>query len=310
MTHIESLSFGGALESTFRGIGSSLDTLTKDFSTIGTKTVIKDTVEDGLIHSGSEIKQITESGIQKTALDSSGGIQKALELSESGIQKTALESSENILTKETQKILPETINKLSKFQTFTDFVKANPKGFTIAGTSIVITATIAGIAGTRANTINNTLYSISSIKSYPADNTKTIIYYTPNDKFAIDDTVTISKSNCLPNINNDWSISHIGPGTFVIDQAITANGNFGNMRCQTTFSNQLVSTTVDGVKTITAPIIQTTADIVGSTLKTVADSAGLTGVGDFLKSFWWIAIIICILSIMSSLSLFVLKFAD
>jgi hypothetical protein len=288
MTHIESLSFGGALESTFRGIGSSLDTLTKDFSTIGTKTVIKDTVEDGLIHSGSEIKQITESGIQKTALDSSGGIQKALKLSESGIQKTALESSENILTKETQKILPETINKLSKFQTFTDFVKANPKGFTITGTSIVITATIAGIAGTRANTINNTLYSISSIKSYPADNTKTIIYYTPNDKFSIDDTVTISKSNCLPNINNDWSISHIGPGTFVINQSITENG----------------------VKTITAPIIQTTADIVGSTLKTVADSAGLTGVGDFLKSFWWIAIIFCILSIMSSLSLFVLKFAD
>lgn len=326
MTHyIESFSFGGIAESLFRGIGSQIDnvasdltrTVIKDTSGDLAKTVLRDSVEDiaksGLKDSAESIGRnaigdLSESGIKSLANDiGESGIKSAAnDIGESGIKNLANDLSESGL-KNLATDTAQSISKLSKFKTLTSFIRRNPKGFIIAGTSIVITATIAGIAGTQTNKLNNTVYTISSIRIYHQDSTKTIVYYTPNDIFAINDTVTISGTNSIPNIDDTYSISHIGPGTFVIDKTITSNGTIGTIRCQTNFSNQLVLVTTDAIKTVTAPVAQSAIDILSSTVKTAADSIGLP---DIWKNFWWIILIIIILSIISCLSVFLFKFLD
>jgi hypothetical protein len=341
MTHIETFSFGGAFETVFSGIGKNLDSIAKDITknvdnigkgTLkdlagGSKTSIKDLSGSGaktsikdLTGSGakSSIKDAVETGASKVDDIVETGASKVDDIAETGASKVddIADSGSKTLnigdkTVNTATVVAE-IKDLSKYQNAKAFLKDN-RTLIIAGVAITAGVTVATIAGVRVNNINSMIYTITSIKPYPADTTKTIIYYDPKDvdhKPAINDSIAISKSNCLPNIDGNFSISRVGLGNLVIDKTITSIGTSGEMRVQTSFGNQLASVTTEAVNTVVTPVVQTIADVLGGVLGGVADTLGLGGVGDFLKNSWWIVLIICIVSIMSSMSVFLLKFVD
>lgn len=143
-----------------------------------------------------------------------------------------------------------------------------------------------------ANRINNTEYRITSITS--DNNNDVIVLYDPQDKFTLKDTIIISETNSVPIIDGSGvGLTYAGNGIIkFVGEKITTNGNSGKLRCRTTVEDQFAQNVSNAIN----PIVDIGANVAGNIL----DKFIPKGLKDFFKNFWWVILIICILSIISS----------
>lgn len=175
-------------------------------------------------------------------------------------------------------------------------------GYSIGGIAIT---TIATIAGVNSEKINNTTYSITSIYKDPTNPSYTIITYTPNDKFAINDTITITNSNSIDPIDGtDIPIYDvIEDGKLKINKSIKVEGNYGILKCSTNFGNQLGKTIDEIASPVITGTVQAASSITSSTLDTTLGSFGLPSLNQIsqnLQTYWWIILLICLIPLLSS----------
>lgn len=191
------------------------------------------------------------------------------------------------------------INTTSEFK---DFIKKHWKILSAITIGTITGITIFAIIGERLNSINSTNYRITSIQNYHEG---TLIEYTPPHQFSKLDTIRISNSNSIPEINGFFPIYKIaGTGSILIkSKKITQIGTFGDMKVQTTFANQFSKTLDDVINPVAQTLGTTAGQVIGSGLSGVS-----TGLSSFFSGvfgdFWWIFIAIIVIIILSSLSLF------
>lgn len=208
------------------------------------------------------------------------------------------------LPETTETVAKTTIKDAAKkVKTAKEFLAENKNyiGYSIGGIAIT---TIATIAGVNSEKINNTTYSITSIYKDSTNPSYTIITYTPNDKFAINDTVTITNSNSIDSIDGrDIPIYDvIGSGKIKINKSIKVDGNYGILTCSTNFGNQ-VGKTIDEIATpVISGTVQAAASITSSTVGTTLGAFGLNlnQISENLKTYWWIILLICLIPLLSS----------
>ena len=166
-------------------------------------------------------------------------------------------------------------------------------------------STIAGIAGAASEKINNTKYTITSIKKDTKNPSYTIITYTPNDKFSNNDKITISNSDSADSIDGkDIPIYDvIEAGKIKINKSITAEGTKGDLKCQTDFGNQLSNT----INQITDPVIEEVVKVGSDVGQNVLDKTfqelGLpkpSDIIDNIKQYWWVILLISLIPIILS----------
>lgn len=143
-----------------------------------------------------------------------------------------------------------------------------------------------------ADRINNTEYKITSITSDAND--EVIVLYDPRDKFSLKDTIIISETNSVPVIDGSgMDLKYVGNGVVSFSgEKITTNGTSGKLICRTTVENQFTQNVTDALE----PVV----DIPANVVENVLDKIIPKGLKDFFKNFWWVILIICILSLISS----------
>lgn len=189
----------------------------------------------------------------------------------------------------------------------TDFAKKNKKLLT----GLAIAGTISGIAiaaEVRKNAINNAEYKIISIKPDPNDNKKTIITFDPSEVIREEDTIILSNTNSTPNVNGSPDFDIINMNSFSINASVTKEGNSGILKIRTTFSSQFSQI----VKEAVDPALQVGSDITKSVANTffdtIGDILGLPNLGEFFSNYWWLSLIVIILSsILSSMSIYYIQ---
>ena len=219
------------------------------------------------------------------------------------------------LSKTTQDAVKEGVETAAKgVKTPGEFISKFAKKYgkyIVGGLAI---GTIATIAGVNSEKINNTKYNITSIKKDPQNASYTIITYTPNDKYSDNDKITISNSDSVESIDgkNIPIYDVIEAGTIKINKSITVEGTKGQLRCHTTFGNQFGKTIND----IADPVIKEVVKVGSSVTKNVVDktfeelglpkpSDIINNIKDFLKSYWWVILLVSLLPIILSSILFV-----
>lgn len=211
---------------------------------------------------------------------------------------TALSETAETTVKTSIKDSAKTVKSAEEFLTkYKNYI-----GYSIGGITI---ATIATIAGVNSEKINNTTYSITSIYKDSSNPSYTIITYTPNDKFAINDTITITNSNSIDPIDgNDIPIYDvIEGGKIKINKSIKVEGNIGIIKCSTNFGNQLGKTIDEIASPVITGTVQAASSITSSTLDTTLGAFGLPSLNQIsqnLQTYWWIILLICLIPLLSS----------
>jgi hypothetical protein len=208
-------------------------------------------------------------------------------------------------------------NISKKYKNSKDFISKNKKliAMTIGGIGL---ATLATIAGTNSEKINNTNYTITSIKKDDKNPAYSIITYTPADKFCISSTITITDSNSIDPVDGDdipiYNI--IQDGKIKINKTIKIEGSSGALRCKTNFSKQLSCTIGDIVEPVVDVALDITKDVGQNALDQLLDKSGLPTtkeifdkikeIFDKIKSYWWVVLLVSLIPIILSSIFFVL----
>ncbi len=178
------------------------------------------------------------------------------------------------------------------------------------GTVIVAGTTVAAIAASAAiisEKINNTNYTITSIKKDSTDASKTVITYTPEDKFTKRDSVTISNSDSNPSIDGEYSIEPMRAGAIKINKQITKQGGSGFLKCYTDVSNQ----TTQIINEVTKPVTTTAGGIAGGVISDVfgdviPSTLKSMGIGN-VSLFSWISLGISVCLMLILFSIFIIS---
>jgi hypothetical protein len=196
-----------------------------------------------------------------------------------------------------------------------EFAKNNWK------TGLGAAAAIAFVAMTihakvQEDKINSTTYTIIKMVSDNDDDSLINIYYEPVDEFSMKDTVIISNTDAEPSKNGSYTLQDAMPGMIAIktNSILTKDGTTGNIKVYTDFSNQFSKTTEDAIE----PVLDTVESLVDAGSKTLFGTVGTVlsnlvpdALKDFTQKFWWVSIIVCLLSLFVSSSagvgFFVLK---
>lgn len=183
------------------------------------------------------------------------------------------------------------------FTKYGDYIK-----YAIGGITITTIVTIAAIESEK---INNTNYSITSIKTDPNNPSYTIISYTPAHKFDINDLITITNSNSIDPIDgtNMPIYDVIENGTIKINKSIKVEGSAGTLKCSTNFGNQVAKTVNDIVDPVVTQTASAAESIVGNTIDTTLQTLGLPTlpqITENLKTYWWIVLIIILIPLILS----------
>ena len=177
-----------------------------------------------------------------------------------------------------------------------EFLSRNKK--LLSGLAIATAITgIAIAADAEVKRINNTVYKITSIKSDTTNSKFTIVTFDPPEKFHPDDVITLSETNSTPNVDGIVKFEIINDSQILINTSITQPGNAGTLRCRTNFGNRFSKITEE----VVSPILEVGTGVLGGIL----DALGLGGLANFFTNYWWISLIIIILSISSSAALFI-----
>ncbi len=96
--------------------------------------------------------------------------------------------------------------------------------------------------------------------------------------------------------------------SFSINASVTKEGNSGILKIRTTFSSQFSQI----VKEAVDPALQVGSDITKSVANTFFDTIGnilgLPNLGEFFSNYWWLSLIVIILSsILSSMSIYYIQ---
>ena len=166
----------------------------------------------------------------------------------------------------------------------------------IYGTVAISVAAVVAASQIKADKINNTTYTIISIRPDNVDKNKTIIAYTPNDSFSNHDAVSISGTNSIPSIDGDgYSIEKVAGGIIKIGKKITGIGSSGTLKCTTTFSNQMS----ENIKDIGGVVLSPATDIAGNLLSDILPKWVTTG----FTQFWWVSLIFIVMMMFLSMSI-------
>jgi hypothetical protein len=211
--------------------------------------------------------------------------------------KADVDADANIKTKDKTLSKSET-DKIKKADGSADsWINRNKNlaGLAIGATTI---GAIMIAAQIKADKINNTLYTITSISIDPQNSSKTILKFSPEDDLGSSQaTVTIESSNSSPSIDGSYTPIKINsPGSITISKRITTNGTSGQMRCKVTMGQ------------IASGMMSDIASTAGQIAGAAAGAAGAAG-GSFFRelfgdiNFTMYIIVSCIvLLILSSLS--------
>jgi len=155
-------------------------------------------------------------------------------------------------------------------------------------------ATLASIATARYLDLDGMEFNITKIEAVKDDKVK--ITYSPPELLNDDDTITITKSNSVPNVDGSkLSISAIESKTEIgIDTGVkvTTAGTGGIMTLHTTFASQVKNVIRDG--------IQEAVDLPGDLLPPELNP--FSAIWEWLKKYSWIFCLIIILLIMAGLA--------
>lgn len=155
--------------------------------------------------------------------------------------------------------------------------------------------------------INSTDYKILSIVNDTSDNSLLNVFYEPTDEFAIQDQIIISNTDCEPIKNGSYEVQEALPGMVSIKTTskLTKDGTTGNIKVFTDFSNQFGKTVNDAVE----PVTDAAGSVIDSTSQTFFDTVGKVlgnavpdSIKNFFSDFWWIILIVSVLSVFSSIS--------
>jgi hypothetical protein len=199
----------------------------------------------------------------------------------------------------------------AKYDNAKAFIKDNYKWMGLALGAITLSS-MAIVAQTNADKINGTQYTITSIIKDDTNPAYSIITYSPNHKFRINDTVTITESNSIDPVDGtDLTIYKIiGNGKIRINKSIKVDGSKGMLRCKTDFGNQFGGELADLIDPIVTTGIEVGKDLGNEFL----DATGLPTIDDILKiiqdfftkpletikEYWWVILIISLLPSISS----------
>lgn len=196
-----------------------------------------------------------------------------------------------------------------------EFAKNNWKTG-IAGAAGLAFVAMTIHAKVKEDKINTTTYTIMKMVSDNNDDSLINIYYEPIDEFSMKDTVVISNANAEPSKNGSYTLQDAMPGMIAIktDSALTKDGTTGTMKVYTDFSNQFAKTTEDAIE----PVLDTTEALIDAGSKTVFGTVGKVfsnlvpdALKDFVQNYWWVSLLVCLLSLFVSSSagvgLFMLK---
>jgi hypothetical protein len=230
----------------------------------------------------------TAGGKLSKKLDAAGGnLSKKLDVPPASNIDNVADVTKKIDNKDIKKLMDGLSDASTDSSKFNKFI-SNNYGLIIGGTTLGVIATAAAIT---AEKINQTDYTITSIKKDSTDPSKTIITYTPEDMFTKRDSIMISSSNSDPNIDGEYSIQPMRGGSVKINKQISKEGNYGIMKCYTSLSNQTTQTITDLTKPVTYVAGGVVGDIAGDIIPEVL---GLKNIGD-VPVFSWIACVFCII---------------
>jgi hypothetical protein len=255
-------------------------------------------------------KKVLSETAQET-LEKTQKVSKAADEAGETIGKTSSkvtgEAGENVVAKaddmtkiasDAQKLTPD------------DFLAKHGKKI-LVGAGGVTLASIVAVATSNANRINNTDFTITSIKKDPADPSYTIVSYVPEELFTKRDSVIISDSNSSPSIDGEYTAQPIRAGGIRINKRISKDGNNGSLKCYTTVSNQTSQQITDIVKPITSTAAGVAGGVAGDVLTDIIPEAlKATGLGSSLGGIpltSWIFFVVCILMLMCIFILIIIR---
>jgi hypothetical protein len=312
---IYSKDIGGTIQNTTSDLAKASDTL----KTTSVENMWKLTDEFG--DSGKVAKQIDETG-SAIPKDANGGsvvkgkaeadeISSNLKRFEENPPKD-IDDATDQMKKISEERVKELDNELETGATKKDenWLSKHKKTLAAVGVATVIAGGIAIAAAVKEKEKSDKKYNIVSIEDISTSSLPLAkVTFTPGEKISNRDYLQFSDTNCEPPLPPECQIYQVDSDLqvqIIIPQKLTSNGTSGNMQIKTSFGNQYTLLLTDTTKELgnvvgdtAGAIAQGAGDVTKEVAKSFWEGLGLPD----LTEYWWVLLIICILSLLSSSAL-------
>ena len=189
--------------------------------------------------------------------------------------------------------------KDTALQKAAQFASKNPK-LVIGG---MTAAAIAGVATNKFLERNGKNLNVTKIESVPSSvggiSSLVKITFSPEFDFQSTDKVTVTKSNCQPNVDGEQQeiTSILSKTEIILTRAISNPGNSGNLVTHTSFEAQLTDTATDAASKVVDVAADVATDVGGGILNKVFPDAS-NMINNIMSYKYYAISIVCILIVL------------